>query len=115
MEILRQKKTCQFKIAVSEYDQIFLVNETNSWPVTIVNENRWVCDFCNLPEYVRDWLYDIAKKWKYIKQVNSQLSNLIHALNGDAEPDEIDGLVKFIKKYGTKTQIKKMQRILEII
>lgn len=60
MLIIRSKKNAAFVVAVTSYG-LAVVNETNSWPVTLMPPYSWSCENENLPAYVKDWLYELSR------------------------------------------------------
>lgn len=66
MLIIRSKKHAAYKLAVTDYG-LAVVNETNSWPVTLMSPLSWACERENLPQYVKTWLNRLARKQDWSK------------------------------------------------
>lgn len=111
MEIIKSKKHHHYSVAFTDYG-LCVVSETNSWPVTIIDSTHWTCEHHSLPEYVKKWLYQIAKNWDKIKKVPTYIGNLISAINNCNYADA-KYLYDFIVKYGSKNQIKKANYIID--
>lgn len=60
MLIIKKRKNAAFYVAVTDYG-LAVVNKTNSWPVTLIGPHMWVCEHENLPQYVKTWLFELAR------------------------------------------------------
>ncbi len=60
MYIIRKRKNAAFSIAMTDYG-LAVVNQTNSWPVLLTGPLSWRCEHENLPQYVKNWLFELAR------------------------------------------------------